>query len=93
MIRSYGDKATEDLANDKNTAKSRRIPKDLWRTAKRRLLILHAAQDFRDLQRFNLEALRKDLAGLHSIRINNQWRIIFRWKNGDAFDVRIDDYH
>jgi proteic killer suppression protein len=58
--------------------------------------MLQAAHELRDLQSppgNRLEALRGDLRGFHSIRINDQWRIVFRWRSGDAHDVRITDYH
>jgi proteic killer suppression protein len=58
--------------------------------------MLEAAQELRDLQAppgNRLEALSGDLRGRHSIRINDQWRIVFRWESGDAYDVEITDYH
>jgi proteic killer suppression protein len=58
--------------------------------------MLNAARDLRDLQSppgNRLEALKGDLKGYHSIRVNEQWRVVFRWREGDAFDVRLTDYH
>jgi proteic killer suppression protein len=58
--------------------------------------MLNAARDLRDLQSTpgnRLEALKGDLKGYHSIRVNEQWRVVFRWREGDTFDVRLTDYH
>ncbi len=58
--------------------------------------MLNAARELRDLRMppgNRLEALKGDLKGMHSIRVNDQWRIVFRWERGDAHDVTIDDYH
>lgn len=66
------------------------------RVAERKLSYLHQAGDLRDLARIpghRLEALKGNRSGQWSIRINDQWRICFRWKNGEAFDVEIVDYH
>lgn len=96
MIRSYGDGATADLAAGKNSARARRIPAGLSRNALRKLQLINRAVDLNDLRvppGNHLEALSGDLDGFYSIRINQQWRVIFRWVDGDAFDVRIIDYH
>lgn len=96
MIASFGDQATEDLFHGERTRAARRIPSDIVSTALRMLDMLnaaHALQDLRVPPGNRLEALRGDLAGSHSIRINDQWRIVFRWSEGDAHDVRITDYH
>ncbi|MCY2952765.1 MAG: type II toxin-antitoxin system RelE/ParE family toxin [Planctomycetota bacterium] len=72
------------------------LPADIQRPARRKLLMLDAAADLEDLRippGNRLEALRGNRAGQHSIRINAQWRICFSWKNGDAYDVEIVDYH
>ncbi len=66
------------------------------RSAPRKLQLIHRAMSLNDLcvpPSNRLEALRGELAGHHSIRINEQWCILFRWVDGDAFDVRITDYH
>lgn len=66
------------------------------RPARRKLLSLHGAKTLQDLAvppGNRLEALKKDRAGQHSIRINDRWRICFRWREGDAYDVEIVDYH
>ena len=74
----------------------RRLPGTLHRTALRKLLLLDAAERLADLRAppgNRLERLSGDRAGQHSIRINDQWRICFRWRAGDAYDVEIVDYH
>jgi proteic killer suppression protein len=96
VIRSFGDGATQDLASGKNTARVRRIPVELRRSVLRKLQLIHRAMNLNDLRvppGNRLEALSGDLAGYHSIRINDQWRVIFRWVDGDAFAVSIKDYH
>ena len=96
MIQSFGGGATEDLAAGKNTARARKIPAELRRSALRKLQLINRAMNLNDLRvppGNRLEALSGELAGYHSIRINDQWRVIFRWVDGDAFDVEITDYH
>ncbi len=75
---------------------STKLPLDIQKVARRKLLYLEDAEDLRDLMAppgNRLEELRGDRAGQHSIRINNQWRICFRWIDGKARDVEIVDYH
>ena len=96
MIVGFGDEATEDIFHGDNTKAARRIPPVIWNTAYRKLDMLNASHELRDLMvppGNRLEALRGALAGHHSIRINDQFRIIFRWIDGNAHDVRITDYH
>ncbi|MBV1877415.1 MAG: type II toxin-antitoxin system RelE/ParE family toxin [Pseudomonadales bacterium] len=96
MINSFGDKRTQNLFHGKNNAEVRRIPANLQSVALRKLDMLQAAADLIDLKSppgNRLEALKGDLKGFHSIRINDQWRIIFRWRTGRADDVKIIDYH
>lgn len=96
MIQSFGNKFAEDLFDDKQTNLVRRIPTALRRSARRKLLYVHDASELRDLRvppGNRLEALKGDLKGFHSIRINDQWRITFRWADGSAFEVAIVDYH
>ena len=74
----------------------RRIPADLQRSALRKLKMLNQAQTLLDLRvppANRLEALKGSRKGKHSIRINDQWRICFRWERGQAYDVEIIDYH
>ncbi|MGH9610733.1 MAG: type II toxin-antitoxin system RelE/ParE family toxin [Bryobacteraceae bacterium] len=92
MIKSFADKRTEMLFN--------RIPVRAFsafeRPALKRLMLLHRAENLQDLQAIRgnrLEALKDERAGQFSIRINDRWRICFRWMEGDAYDAEIVDYH
>ena len=92
MIRSFRCKDTEALFNDLDVPKFRAFE----RVARRRLLYLHRARQLQDLRvppGNRLEVLKGDRKGQHSILINDQWRICFVWRRGDAFDVEIVDYH
>ena len=96
MIASFGDETTGDIFNGENTKAARRVPISIWKTAFRKLDMLNAAHELRDLMvppANHLEALHGNLAGKHSIRINDQFRIIFRWKDRNAYEVQIKDYH
>ena len=93
MIRSFADAETERFFV---TGRSRRLPGDIVRRAAMRLRQLDAAiriDDLRLLPSNRLEALKGDRAGRYSIRINDQWRVCFRFADGDAFEVAIVDYH
>lgn len=93
MIRSFADKDSERLHQSEHV---RRIPADLIERARKKMLQLNVAVALDDLRvpRANrLEALRGDREGQYSIRINDQWRLCFRWLDGDAHDVEIVDYH
>lgn len=93
MIASFRDADTELLWN---TGKSRRIPANLRTSAWKKLAILNAAVELDNLKvppGNRLEALKKDRKGQHSIRINDQWRICFKWHGHNAHDVEIVDYH
>ena len=84
MIRSFACKETERLFNDEP---SRRLPQQIQRVARRKLLLLHQARSLNDLRvpyGNHLEALKDDRKGQHSIRVNDQWRICFRWQGQDA---------
>lgn len=75
---------------------SKKLPKDIQRTARRKLIYLDDAEDLQDLLAppgNRLEKLKGDRAGQHSIRINDQWRICFKWSGNKAEDVEIVDYH
>lgn len=96
MIVDFGDETTEDIFHGDNTKAARRIPMVLWNVACRKLDMLNAAHELRDLMvppKNRLEALRGDWAGHQSIRINDQFRVVFRWTDGNAHDVQITDYH
>lgn len=93
MIRSFRSKETEQIWQGQ---RSRKLPGDIQERALRKLRQLDAAAvmgDLRNPPSNQLEALKGDRAGQMSIRINNQWRICFRWVDGDATDVEITDYH
>ncbi len=93
MIRSFACPETERLFNDET---SRRLPAAIQRVARRKLLLLNQARRLNDLRSppgNRLEALHGDRAGQHSIRVNDQWRLCFRWQGQDALDVEMVDYH
>lgn len=93
MIRSFASAETERFFA---SGTSRRVPPDIQARAARRLTQLNAATSLNDLRSppsNRLEALKGDRKGQWSIRINDQWRICFRFADGDAFDVEIVDYH
>ena len=93
MIKSFRDRDTERLFKREHI---RRLPARLLRSALKKLLILDAAERLKDLRLppdNRLEKLKGDRTGQRSIRINDQWRICFRWRDGNAFDVEIADYH
>ena len=92
MIRSFGERPTEALFRDQFVPDFQRIA----RRAKRKLEAINAANGLSDLgvpPSNRLERLRGDLRGFYSIRINEQWRVIFRWRDGEPHEVRIVDYH
>ncbi|HJQ39882.1 MAG TPA: type II toxin-antitoxin system RelE/ParE family toxin [Thermoanaerobaculia bacterium] len=93
MIWSWADREAEGLFNLK---RSRRLPSDLQQTAVRKLRMLDAATTLEDLTSppaNRLEKLKGDRKGQWSIRINDQWRICFTWRDGNSYDVEIVDYH
>lgn len=96
MIRSFGDTATEDFFHGRSSTHSRRIPSTIRAVAARKLDMLNAAIVYDDLRSppgNRLERLRGNWSGYHSIRINQQWRIVFKWEEGAAEEVQIVDYH
>ena len=96
MIETFGNALAEDLFDDKRTKATRAFPPELRRAARRKLLYLHDAAELRDLRvpaGNRLEGLKGNWKGFHSIRVNDQWRVVFQWKNGNAFDVQVVDYH
>lgn len=93
MIRDFADKEAEKIWGG---TPSRRLPAGIQTVARRKLRMLNNAATLDDLRvppANRLEALKGELKGQHSIRINDQWRICFRWMKGDAHDVQIVDYH
>ena len=96
MIDSFGDKATEDLYHGRATARARQFSPDVQTVALRKLDMLNAANDLQDLLSppgNRLEALKGRLRGFYGIRVNEQWRIVFRWHQKAAHDVQLTDYH
>ena len=91
MIRGYGDKDTERLANGQRVLRFASFA----RIAQRKLLMLEAATSLQDLRLpgLRLEALKGARSGQYSIRINDQWRLVFSWVDGNAERVTIEDYH
>ena len=88
MIESFADGTTEALFHGRGGSRVRRIPEQVRERAVRRLDMLNAAESLQDLRPppgNRQERLRGDLRGLYSIRVNEQWRIVFRWESGSAF--------
>lgn len=93
MIKTFQDKQSEKVFRREAVPK---LSRDVYRVALRKLLLLDAAEKLEDLRvppGNKLEKLAGDRKGQHSIRINDQWRLCFRWEAGDAYDVEIADYH
>ena len=97
VIRSFADGATEDLFNGEDSRRARQAcPTPLWPVVRRKLTQLNRVRELRELNIppvNRLERLRGDRAGQHSIRINDQYRVCFRWEDGYADDVEVTDYH
>ena len=96
MFGSFKDDALEAFYFEGPGHRTRRISKELHGVLRRKLDLLYNAVDINDLRvppGNRLEALKGNLAGWHSIRVNNQWRIIFRWRGDAAYDVEMTDYH
>lgn len=93
MIRSFKDNETEKVFH---RTFSRKLPQSIQPVAFRKLRMLNRAVTLNDLRippANRLEQLHGDRAGQHSIRINDQWRICFEWREGDSYNVEITDYH
>ena len=96
MIASLGDHATEDLYHGRSTARARRFPADVVEAALVKMDSLNGAASMLDLRSppgNALEALKGELKGWHSIRVNDQLRLVFQWQGNDAHEVRLTDYH
>ena len=96
MIQSFADKTTADIFQERNTKEARRIPKDLWRVVQRKLKMLDVAVRIDDLKSppgNRLKPLTGQMRGRYSIRVNEQYRVTFRWEDGHAFEVAVEDYH
>lgn len=93
MIIDFGNKETEKIWNG---IQSRKLPSDIQNVARRKLRMINNAQNINDLRippANRLEKLSENLSKFYSIRINNQWRVIFKWENDTASEVEIIDYH
>ena len=93
MIKTFADRQTEDFYV---TGKSRRLPPDVARRALRKLTVINETQQVETLKAppgNRLHALGGDRAGQYSVSVNDQWRVCFRFEDGDAYDVEICDYH
>ncbi len=96
MIRNIAGKATQDIYDGVNSRRARSVPRKLHRKAIRLLDQINAAPTLEFLRTppsNRLEKLRGDWTGYWSLRINDQWRIVFRWEGNDAVDEEIVDYH
>jgi len=96
VIKSLNDQTTEDVFHGIDSKAAREIPKTLWELAQKKLDMLNAAHEPRDLMvppGNRLEKLKGNLSGFYSIRRNDQYRIIFKWSDGNVTDVQIIDYH
>jgi proteic killer suppression protein len=96
VIVSFGDKATEDIYHGHDTKAARKISRELWPRIQSKLDLMNAAISLQDLRvppSNSLEKLRGDLEGFYSIRVNQQYRLIFRFEKNHCSDVRCTDYH
>ena len=96
MIRTLADDTTRDIWNGVNSKAARRIPRVLWPIVRRKLDQIDAVTRLDDLKvppGNRLHALAAELRGFHAVRVNDQYRIVFRFEGADAFDVRCADYH
>ena len=93
MIKSFGSKETEKIWNGE---RSKKLPNEIQNIARRKLRMINNSQDLQDLRippSNRLEKLGGNLKEFYSIRVNKQWRIIFKWENGNCFEIEITDYH
>ena len=93
MIKSFADDDTERLFRG---LRPKKLPNDTWARAGRKLLIINAAEEMGELRippGNRLEKLKGDRSGQWSIRVNDQWRVCFEWREGNAYQVEITDYH
>ncbi len=96
MIRSFADQATADVYLGVESKVARRIPKPLWPVVRRKLDVLHRAKTLNDLRLpggNRLEALKGDREGEWSLRVNDRYRVTFRFEDGHAHEVACEDYH
>jgi toxin HigB-1 len=96
VIQSFADETTADLFRERNTRAARRVPADIWHIVQRKLKAIDLVARLDDLRipaGNRLEALKGVQAGRYSVRVNDQYRVTFRWEQGHAYEVRVEDYH
>jgi proteic killer suppression protein len=96
MVRSFGNEGTADVYYGRETKAARRLPKPIWPVIRRKLDALHRARTVADLRLpagNRLESLKGARSGTYSLRVNDQYRITFRFEEGHAHDVVCEDYH
>jgi len=96
MIKTFGNRLARDLVEKRSSKELRAFSAELRRAARKKLLSLHAACDTKDLMvppGNRLHKLKGSMKDRHAISINEQWRVSFVWKDGNAFDVKVEDYH
>jgi toxin HigB-1 len=96
MIVTFLSEPTRDIYHGLESKQARKVPQTIWRAAERKLDLLNAAHSLNDLRlpgSNHLEALKENLKGKYSIRINDQYRLVFEFRDGNAYEVEIVDYH
>jgi proteic killer suppression protein len=96
VIQSFGDTATDDVFNGRDSCVARQLPREIWPVIRRKLDMVNAAHTLADLRAppgNRLEALKGGRSGHYSIRVNDQYRITFRFEDGHAYQVVCEDYH
>ena len=96
MIVSFGDRGTEDLYHGRRSARMRRLPAEIRSTAIRKLDMIRAARGLSDVRSppgNRIETLKGRLAGFHGVRVNDRWRVVFRWAADGAHEISRSDYH
>ena len=96
MISSFVDDTSRDIYNSQDTKAARRIPKEVWPSARRKLTLLHNAANTLELAKnlgLQFKPLKHDRPGFNSIRVNDIYRVIFKFENGNASEVGIENYH
>jgi toxin HigB-1 len=96
LIQSFADATTSDIYDGVDSKAARRIPKAIWPVIRRKLDALHAGTSLTDVAAVpgnRPEVLKGDRKGRYSLRVNQQYRLTFRFADGDAYDVRCEDYH
>ena len=95
-IKTFADDTASDIYNSLNTKAARRVPQDVWKAARRKMAVLNAAANKLELSAIpgsGFESLERDRPGFYSMRITLIYRLIFRFENGDAYAVSVENYH